>query len=66
MRKNYFHIAFILALAVLLGACMQKAPESKAGNYVLVIHGGAGTILKKNMTPEREARGASEASKPQA
>ncbi|MGN7721391.1 isoaspartyl peptidase/L-asparaginase family protein [Chitinophaga sp. 22620] len=55
MRKNYFHIAFIPALAVLLGACMQKAPESKAGNYVLVIHGGAGTILKKNMTPEREA-----------
>ncbi|HAI84512.1 MAG TPA: beta-aspartyl-peptidase, partial [Chitinophagaceae bacterium] len=22
--------------------------------YVLVIHGGAGTILKKNMTPEKE------------
>lgn len=24
-------------------------------NFVLVIHGGAGTILKKNMTPEKEA-----------
>ncbi len=24
-------------------------------SYTLVIHGGAGTILKKNMTPEREA-----------
>jgi beta-aspartyl-peptidase (threonine type) len=23
-------------------------------NFVLVIHGGAGTILKKNMTPEKE------------
>jgi beta-aspartyl-peptidase (threonine type) len=55
MRKNYFHTAFILALAILPVACMQKAPESKTGNYVLVIHGGAGTILKKNMTPEREA-----------
>jgi len=26
-----------------------------AGDYALVIHGGAGTILKKNMTPEKEA-----------
>ncbi|MBO9150983.1 isoaspartyl peptidase/L-asparaginase [Chitinophaga sp. MAH-28] len=34
---------------------MQKAPEAKTGDYVLVIHGGAGTILKKNMTPEKEA-----------
>jgi len=25
-----------------------------AGKYVLVIHGGAGTILKSNMTPEKE------------
>jgi beta-aspartyl-peptidase (threonine type) len=29
----------------------QKLPEK---NFALVIHGGAGTILKKNMTPELE------------
>ena len=29
-----------------------QGPENK---YVLVIHGGAGTILEKNMTPEKEA-----------
>lgn len=27
----------------------------KAQHYVMVIHGGAGTILKKNITPEKEA-----------
>ena len=30
-------------------------PEPAAPDYALVIHGGAGTILKKNMTPEKEA-----------
>ena len=30
------------------------AQNGKEGNFVLVIHGGAGTILKKNMTPEKE------------
>ena len=29
--------------------------RSRTGDYVLVIHGGAGTILKKDMTPEKEA-----------
>ena len=29
--------------------------QEKSPSYVLVIHGGAGTILKKNMTPEKEA-----------
>lgn len=31
----------------------SNAPSTK-GKYVLVIHGGAGTILKSQMTPERE------------
>ncbi|MBS1605232.1 MAG: isoaspartyl peptidase/L-asparaginase [Bacteroidetes bacterium] len=31
---------------------LRQQQEEK---YVLVIHGGAGTILKKNMTPEKEA-----------
>lgn len=29
--------------------------EQQEEKYVMVIHGGAGTILKKNMTPEKEA-----------
>jgi L-asparaginase / beta-aspartyl-peptidase len=32
----------------------QKTPQNGRENFVLVIHGGAGTILKKNMTPEKE------------
>ena len=30
-------------------------PDAVAPAYAMVIHGGAGTILKENMTPEREA-----------
>lgn len=33
---------------------LQLAAQKQFGDYVLVIHGGAGTILKKNMTPEKE------------
>ena len=32
----------------------QKTSLNEQANYVLVIHGGAGTILKKHMTPEKE------------
>lgn len=40
----------LLFLSVLtLNVCAQQK------KYVMVIHGGAGTILKKNMTPEKEA-----------
>ncbi|MDY0906123.1 isoaspartyl peptidase/L-asparaginase [Pedobacter sp. CFBP9032] len=38
----------LISLLTLNVAAQQK-------KYVMVIHGGAGTILKKNMTPEREA-----------
>ncbi len=38
-------------LLLILGATLANAQQKK---YVLVIHGGAGTILKKNMTPEKE------------
>ncbi|WP_439152443.1 isoaspartyl peptidase/L-asparaginase family protein [Winogradskyella sp.] len=31
------------------------AEVSKKPEFAIIIHGGAGTILKKNMTPEREA-----------
>ena len=29
--------------------------KSEKAEFAIIIHGGAGTILKKNMTPEREA-----------
>ncbi len=32
-----------------------KGEDQKKPEFAIVIHGGAGTILKKNMTPEREA-----------
>jgi L-asparaginase / beta-aspartyl-peptidase len=43
---------FILfSILISLTASAQMKDTAK---YVLVIHGGAGTILKKNMTPEKE------------
>jgi beta-aspartyl-peptidase (threonine type) len=32
----------------------EKTTAPNQGKYALAIHGGAGTILKKNMTPEKE------------
>lgn len=45
----------LFLLPLMMGAC-KNSQQRNTGNYVLVIHGGAGTILKKNMTPEKEAR----------
>ena len=47
---NLKKLTLILLLSVAGSAFAQKQAK-----YVLVIHGGAGTILKKNMTPEKEA-----------
>lgn len=44
-------LATLMCVAMSLSLVAQKK-----GNYVLVIHGGAGTILKKNMTPEKETQ----------
>lgn len=41
----------ILLFCLSISATAQMKDSSK---YVLVIHGGAGTILRKNMTPEKE------------
>ncbi len=41
--------AFLLICLITLNLSAQQK------KYVMVIHGGAGTILKKNMTPEKEA-----------
>ncbi|WP_420571047.1 isoaspartyl peptidase/L-asparaginase family protein [Kordia sp.] len=61
MKKS----AFILILFALIATgCSNTSPEEKTPKKVdetpkngfgLVIHGGAGTILKKNMTPAMEA-----------
>lgn len=47
MKHCFFFIALLLTIAV-------HAQMKDTAKYVLVIHGGAGTILKKNMTPEKE------------
>jgi L-asparaginase / beta-aspartyl-peptidase len=44
---------FLLPLLFLFTIVAASA-QSQQGKYVLVIHGGAGTILKSQMTPERE------------
>ena len=43
----------LLALFLFSALVLQVSAQQK--KYVMVIHGGAGTILKKNMTPEKEA-----------
>jgi beta-aspartyl-peptidase (threonine type) len=52
-----FYAPFLLALFITLYSCQNQKetkPFEKTPEYVLVIHGGAGTILKENMTPEIE------------
>ena len=53
----------IFVLALMLFSCKNDTaktadvsePEPQRPEFAIVIHGGAGTILKKNMTPEKEA-----------
>lgn len=63
---NRVLILAVLISGLLFSSCTQKentakeedtpaAPAENTGQkYVMIIHGGAGTILKKNMTPEKE------------
>jgi L-asparaginase / beta-aspartyl-peptidase len=51
MRK----IFLILFTSLLTNLLFSQIINDTMKNFVLVIHGGAGTILKKNMTPEKEA-----------
>ena len=53
-RETGFGLA-ALAWALLLGAGSCRAPE-RAPAYALVVHGGAGTIRKAEMSPEEEAQ----------
>lgn len=58
MRQPYFFIpiTFLFIPVFLLISCNEKKAmdESQATRYVMVIHGGAGTIEKALMTPEKE------------
>lgn len=48
------YIIFILVLATIGCGSEVKETPNKATTFGIVIHGGAGTLLKKNMTPEME------------
>ncbi|MGQ7857531.1 isoaspartyl peptidase/L-asparaginase family protein [Pedobacter sp. WC2501] len=43
----------LLALFLFSALALQVSAQQK--KYVMVVHGGAGTILKRNMSPEKEA-----------
>ena len=51
MRK----FAFLVFISVLFFSCNSNPKEKKINDFAIIIHGGAGTILKKNMTDEKEA-----------
>ncbi len=51
MKRGFCYL--LLACCLLMGWNTLSA-QKKSGPYVLVIHGGAGTILKKSMSPAME------------
>jgi len=55
MRRISFVFLFALTLAVAVAVGLGDRATAADGDVAIVIHGGAGTILKSNMTPEREA-----------
>jgi L-asparaginase / beta-aspartyl-peptidase len=50
--KNPF-ICLLISLCVI--SCKSGKATHKENNFAIAVHGGAGTILRKNMTPELEA-----------
>ena len=52
------YLSFVIIFCLISGCEMKNSIESNgnkaAGPITLVIHGGAGTIRKENMTPEKE------------
>ncbi|NOU60881.1 isoaspartyl peptidase/L-asparaginase family protein [Marinifilum caeruleilacunae] len=52
MKNFNILLSVIIAIAVISCKSTEQNPEQL--EYALCIHGGAGTILKKNMTPEKE------------
>ena len=57
MHKFFSKILFLIIL-ILQASCAQNQNSNKKdaleNKFGIVIHGGAGTILKKNMSDEKE------------
>jgi len=52
--KQFCKLGCLLVVGILVAGCAQQGEQPKVTEIALVVHGGAGTILKENMTPERE------------
>ncbi|MGJ1247538.1 MULTISPECIES: isoaspartyl peptidase/L-asparaginase family protein [unclassified Sphingobacterium] len=52
--KKLFKIIILSVNVLLLSSCNSHKDVQDSTKYMLVIHGGAGTIEKKFMTPEKE------------
>lgn len=57
------NLIYLFTLLLIFVSCKKEVSEdtkttpieTKKAEFSIIIHGGAGTILKKNMTPEKEA-----------
>ncbi len=47
-------LSLFLITILIINSAISQTNSDTMENFALVIHGGAGTILKKNMTPEKE------------
>lgn len=54
MKINILTLLYVFTLIGLANNQADAQQTATKGNYVMVVHGGAGTILKENMTPEKE------------
>ncbi len=52
--KQFCKLGCLLFLGILVAGCAQQGEQQQVSKIALVVHGGAGTILKENLTPERE------------
>ncbi len=62
MKIKRLSLSFLMLMLIIAGCKTTSDSSDKSGSdeaqvydYALVIHGGAGTILKENMTPETES-----------
>ncbi len=53
-RRIAFALVLVLASAIICAGRQQTSPSTTPHPVRIVMHGGAGTILKENMTPETE------------
>ncbi|MEO6681359.1 MAG: isoaspartyl peptidase/L-asparaginase [Ginsengibacter sp.] len=54
MKSALKILCFLAFVAICFTSCNEKTGDSSKTKYVMVIHGGAGTIEKELMTPEKE------------